>query len=91
MHYAVRHRSYEAAVAPVRIHRFSNRVEILSLGELSRTVTSASIGAGGTDYRNPLIAEIMYRLGFARKIGSGLPLAKARHGRAEARAGTMLQ
>lgn len=77
MHYAARHRSYEAAVDPVRLHWFPNRVKIPSLGELSRTATSASIGARGTDYRNPLIAEIMYRLGFARKIGSGLPLAKA--------------
>lgn len=73
---AVMHRSYESSIAPVRLHWFSNRIEILSAGGLYGTVTSVSIGAGQTDYRNPLIAEIMDRLGFGQRIGRGLPLAK---------------
>ena len=29
-----------------------------------------------TDYRNPLLAEIMANLGFAQRFGLGLPLAR---------------
>lgn len=73
---ALMHRSYEATNAPVRIHWFSNRLEIRSPGGLYGSVTSANIGTGETDYRNPLIAEIMHRLGFAQRFGVGLPLAR---------------
>lgn len=31
---------------------------------------------GATDYRNPLIAEIMHHLGFAQRFGMGLPIAE---------------
>lgn len=37
---------------------------------------SANIETGTTDYRNPLIAEIMRHLGFAQRFGLGLPLAR---------------
>lgn len=73
---AVMHRSYEATSAPVRLYWFSDRIEIQCPGGLFGRVTSANIGTGETDYRNPLIAEIMHRLGFARKIGSGLTFAR---------------
>ena len=76
VHNAVLHRSYEATNAPVRFYWFSNRIEIESPGGLFGRVTSANIGSGETDYRNPLLAEIMHRLGFAQKFGLGLPLAK---------------
>lgn len=76
MHNAVMHRSYDATTAPVRLLWFSNRVEIESPGGLYGRMTSASIGSGETDYRNPLIAEIMHRLGFAQEFGMGIPLAK---------------
>ena len=76
MHNAVMHRSYEATTAPVRLLWFSNRVEIESPGGLYGRMTSANIGSGDTDYRNPLIAEIMHHLGFAQKFGMGIPLAK---------------
>ena len=76
MHNAVMHRSYEASIDPVRLHWFSNRIEILSSGGLFGAVTSDSISTGQTAYRNPLIAEIMYHLGFGQRIGLGLPLAK---------------
>lgn len=76
MHNAVMHRSYETTTAPVRLLWFSNCVEIESPGGLYGRMTSANIGSGETDYRNPLIAEIMHRLGFAKKLGSGLALVK---------------
>lgn len=76
MHNAVMHRSYEGTNSPVRLLWFSNRLEIDSPGGLSGGLTSANIAAGDTNYRNPLLAEIMCCLGFGQKIGLGLPLAK---------------
>ena len=76
MHNALMHRSYEYTDIPVRFCWYSDRVEIQSPGGLFGVVNSANIDSGETDYRNPLIAEIMQRLGFARKIGLGLQLAK---------------
>ena len=73
---AVMHRSYESTNAPIRFHWFSDRIEIRSPGGLDGSVTPANIGTGETDYRNPLIAEVMHRLGFAQKFGMGLPLAR---------------
>ena len=74
-HNAVMHRSYEGTHAPVRVHWFSDRVEIASPGGLYGRITRDNFGTGDTDYRNPLLAEIMANLGFAQRFGLGLPLA----------------
>ena len=76
VHNALMHRSYEYTDIPVRFCWYSDRVEIQSPGGLFGVVNSANIDSGVTDYRNPLIAEIMQRLGFAQKVGLGLPLAR---------------
>ena len=75
-HNAVMHRSYEGTNTPVRIHWFSDRVEIASPGGLYGRITHDNFGAGDTDYRNPLLAEIMANLGFAQRFGLGVPLAR---------------
>ena len=75
-HNAVMHRSYEGTNTPVRIHWFSDRVEIASPGGLYGRITPDNFGAGDTDYRNPLLAEIMANLGFAQRFGLGVPLAR---------------
>ena len=75
-HNAVMHRSYEGTHTPVRIHWFSDRVEIASPGGLYGRITRDNFGTGDTDYRNPLLAEIMANLGFAQRFGLGLPLAR---------------
>ena len=75
-HNAVMHRSYEGTNTPVRIHWFSDRVEIASPGGLYGRITQNNFGAGDTDYRNPLLAEIMANLGFAQRFGLGVPLAR---------------
>lgn len=72
---AVMHRSYETN-APVRAYWYDDRVEITSPGGLFGRVGEDDFGEGVTDYRNPLLAEIMSRLGFARRFGVGIPLAK---------------
>ena len=73
---AVMHRSYEGTNTPIRVHWFSDRVEIASPGGLYGRMTPDNFGAGDTDYRNPLLAEIMANLGFAQRFGLGLPLAR---------------
>ncbi len=74
---AVMHRAYEGTHTPVRIHWFADRVEIASPGGLYGSVTPENFGAGETDYRNPLLAEIMYHLGVAQQFGLGVPLARS--------------
>ncbi|GIX46301.1 MAG: transcriptional regulator [Candidatus Tectimicrobiota bacterium] len=73
---AIMHRSYQGTNAPVRVYWFSDRVEIHSPGGLYGQVNEQNFGKGATDYRNPLIAEIMYHLGFAQRFGLGLLLAE---------------
>ena len=75
-HNGVMHRSYEGTNTPVRIRWFSDRVEIASPGGLYGRITRDNFGAGDTDYRNPLLAEIMANLGFAQRFGLGVPLAR---------------
>lgn len=73
---AIMHRDYENTNSPVRVYWYEDRVEIQSPGGLYGRVTPENIHEGTTDYRNPLIAEIMYHLGFAQRFGLGIQLAK---------------
>ncbi len=73
---AIMHRSYEGTNAPVRVYWYNDRIEIQSPGGLYGRVTPQNIWQGTTDYRNPLVAEIMHHLGYAQKFGLGLPLAR---------------
>ena len=70
------HRRYEGTNTPVRIHWYADRVEIASPGGLYGRMTPENWGKGDTDYRNPLLAEIMANLGFAQRFGLGIPLAE---------------
>lgn len=73
---AVMHRSYEGTNTPVRVYWYADRVEITSPGGLYGRMTPENFGKGDTDYRNPLLAEIMHNLGFAQRFGLGVPLAR---------------
>ena len=72
---AVMHRSYENSHAPARVYWYADRIEITSPGGLYGRVTAENFGQGVTDYRNPLVAEIMHHLGFGQRFGLGVPLA----------------
>lgn len=72
---AIMHRSYEGTNAPVRIYWYRERVEIQNPGGLYGVVTPDNVFDGVTDYRNPLVAEIMHNLGFAQRFGFGVRLA----------------
>lgn len=73
---AIMHRSYQGTNAPVQINWFNDRVEINSPGGLYGRVTRDNFGTGATDYRNPLVAEIMHHLGYAQRFGRGVPIAR---------------
>ena len=73
---AIMHRSYEGTNAPVRLYWYNDRVEISNPGGLYGQVTRENFGRGATDYRNPLVAELMHHLGYAQRFGVGVPLAQ---------------
>lgn len=73
---AVMHRQYDGTNAPVRVYWYADRVEIQNPGDLYGRVTPENFGQDATDYRNPLVAEIMHHLGFAQNFGLGIPLAR---------------
>jgi ATP-dependent DNA helicase RecG len=75
---AVMHRTYENTNAPVRIHWFTDRIEIWSPGGPYGIVTPENFGQPGyTDYRNPHLAEAMKSLGFVQRFGIGIQTARA--------------
>lgn len=73
---AVMHRDYEGANAPVRIYWMAERIDIASPGGLYGSVTPDNFWSGQTDYRNPLVSEILRNLGFAQRFGYGVPLVR---------------
>ena len=73
---AVMHRAYDGTNAPVRVYWYADRIEIENPGGLYGRVKEENFGKGETDYRNPLVAEVMHHLGFAQRFGQGVPLAR---------------
>lgn len=70
---AILHRNYEGTNAPVRVYWFDDRIEIASPGGPYGTVTKQNFGQPyATDYRNPVIAEVLFNLKFVQKFGFGL-------------------
>lgn len=74
---AVIHRNYETSNAPIQWYWFSDRIEIHNPGGLYGRTTPETFGkTGANDYRNPTIAEALYRLGFVQRFGMGIPIAR---------------
>lgn len=75
---AVMHRSYEDTNAPVRVHWFDDRIEIINPGGPFGSVTRENFGRPGiTDYRNPNLADAMRVMGFVQRFGIGIQTARA--------------
>ena len=73
---AVMHRNYESSNSPIRMYWFDDRIEIHNAGGLFGQMNEANFGkAGVTDYRNPLLAEVMKTLGFVQRFGAGIHTA----------------
>lgn len=73
---AIMHRVYEATSAPVRINWFADRVEIQNPGGLYGHVTPENYERV-SDYRNPVIAEVLKALGYVERFGTGITRANA--------------
>jgi len=74
---ALIHRRYDGTNAPVKVHWFRDRVEVMSPGGPFGIVTRENFGSAGVaDYRNPHIAEAMKVLGFVQRFGVGLQIAR---------------
>lgn len=67
---AISHRNYESN-APVRFHRFADRLEINNPGGLYGDVSPANFPRQ-TDYRNPIVAEALKVLGYVNRFGRGV-------------------
>lgn len=67
---AIAHRNYESN-APVRFHRFADRLEINNPGGLYGEVSPANFPRQ-TDYRNPIVAEALKVLGYVNRFGRGV-------------------
>lgn len=74
---AVMHRTYEGTASPVRVTRYTDRVEILSPGGTYGAVTPEVFGSPGiTDYRNPTLSEALKGYGFVERFGQGIEIAR---------------
>ncbi len=74
---AVMHRTYEATNAPIRVHWYDDRIEILSPGGPFGSVTVKNFGQPGiADYRNPNLAEALRVLGYVQRFGVGIAIAR---------------
>lgn len=75
---AVLHRNYEGTNSPIRLYWFDDRIEISSPGGPFGLVTEANFGTPyATDYRNPVLAEVLHGLNYVQKFGYGIQNAKA--------------
>ncbi|MHB8522329.1 MAG: RNA-binding domain-containing protein [Limisphaerales bacterium] len=67
---AICHRNYESN-APVRFHRFAERIAIHNPGGLYGEVSPENFPRH-TDYRNPIVAEVLKVLGYVNRFGRGV-------------------
>jgi len=68
---ALIHRDYSEAGAEVMIDHYDDRIEIGNPGGLLGSLTLESL-KGKARRRNPLLAELFYRMGKGEKLGSGI-------------------
>lgn len=74
---AIMHRTYEGTNAPVRVHWYNDRIEIISPGGVFGAITAENFGKPGfIDYRNPNLAEAMRTFGFVQRFGVGIQIAR---------------
>jgi len=70
---AVLHRDYQSTT-PVKYYQFSDRIEIHNPGGLYGEASRENFPRV-TSYRNPIIAEVMYTLGYVNRFGRGIARA----------------
>ncbi|MFH1652784.1 MAG: ATP-binding protein [Pseudomonadota bacterium] len=73
---ALIHRDYYESGAEIMIDYFSDRIEVSNPGSLMGSLTLDKLGNKSLR-RNPIIAELMYRLEKGEKLGSGIARMRA--------------
>jgi len=68
---AVMHRDYFEAGANVFVEIFDDRIEVSNPGGLPKGLTPAELGTRSVR-RNPLIADLLHRIAFIEKAGTGI-------------------
>ena len=68
---AVMHRDWFFDGANVFVELYSDRIEVISPGNLPKGLTLADLGRKSTR-RNPLIADLLHRIDFIEKAGTGI-------------------
>lgn len=68
---AVTHRDYSFS-GSILIHLFQDRIEIVSVGGLVKGLTVEDIELGVSQSRNPMLANVLYRLKWIESYGTGL-------------------
>ena len=66
---ALMHRNYQRQ-QPIQIIRFSNRLEVHNPGYSLKPLEH--LGEPGTEWRNPVIAQVLHETGYAETKGSGI-------------------
>lgn len=69
---AICHRSYLYTGAPIKIHLFRDRLEIISPGPLPATLTVERFLEGFSQFRNPAIAYAFKTVRLIERFGSGI-------------------
>ena len=67
---AIMHRDYESN-APIYIYEFEDRIELINSGGLFGDVRPENF-PNASDYRNPVLAEIMKNLGYVNRFNFGI-------------------
>lgn len=68
---AIIHRDYFVS-APIRVFVYSNRIEIISPGNLPNNLTVENIRKGNSNIRNPILASFATKILPYRGLGSGI-------------------
>ena len=68
------HRNYSITGSSIRVFIFSNRLEVISPGELPNTVTIEKLKSGVSYAVNPVIVKFMENMNYIDKLGRGLPM-----------------
>ena len=68
---AVMHRDYFEVGANVFVEIYSDRIEVSNPGGLPKGLTAASLGTKSVR-RNPLLADLLHRIHFIEKAGTGI-------------------
>lgn len=69
----VQHRQYEGTNAPGRIEWYDDRIELSNPGGPFGRASEGEFGSH-SDYRNPMVTELLKELGYVEQLGRGIRL-----------------